>query len=149
VGIFGHSLGGRIAGALAANNQNIKAYISMEGIAPRRARLEGLLGMPVAMMCSSGMLPYAKDNYQTLIDGRKETVFMIELQKFGHNSVTDFPYVAPSQFNYKIEPKAGLMTSAGIVQAFFDAYLKQGQAFREATTDLENVVVTEYASVTD
>jgi len=82
-----------------------------------------------------------------LIDGRKETVFMIELQKFGHNSVTDFPFVTPNQFNYEIEPKTGLTTSVAIVQAFFDAYLKQGQAFREATSDLENVVVTEYASL--
>ncbi len=144
VGIFGHSLGGRIAGALAEKQTSIKAYIAMEGIAPRRARLNGL-GMPAAMMVSSGTLPYAIDNYQTLIDGRKNTVFMVELQKFGHNSVTDFPYVTPDQFGYEIDPRVGLITSVTIVQAFFDAYLKQGSGFLESTSDLENVLVTEHA----
>jgi len=144
VGIFGHSLGGRIAGALAERNTNIKAYISMEGIAPRRARFNGL-DMPVAMLVSSGTLPYAKDNYQTLIDGRTNTVFLIELQTFGHNSVTDFPTVTPEQFNYEVDPRVGLVTSVAIVQAFFDAYLKRSRGFRESAGNLEHVLVTEYA----
>ena len=75
IGLFGHSLGGRIAGAHAATNIDVKAYISMEGIAPRDVRFDGLMDMPVAMMCSSGTLKYATDNYQTLVDGRANTVF--------------------------------------------------------------------------
>ena len=144
VGLFGHSLGGRIAGALAAENANIKAYISMEGIAPRQARFEGLLRMPVAMMCSSGTLPYAKENYQTLIDGRKQTVFMVELQKFGHNSVTDLPVISPGRYNYEIDPTTGLLTSVKIVNAFFDAYLANGAPFGETINGVKNVVITEY-----
>ncbi len=144
IGIFGHSLGGRVGGAFAAANTSVKAYISMEGIAPRRARFEGLLHMPVAMMCSSGTLPYAKQNYQTLIDGRTEQVFMIELQKFGHNSVTDLPLIDPDRFNYEIEPKLGLLTSVKVIERFFDTHLKRGNSFGESLKGLDNVIVTEF-----
>ena len=115
----------------------------MEGIAPRRARFEGLLSMPVAMMCSSGTLPYAKDNYQTLIDGRKETVFMIELQKFGHNSVTDLPFLDPDKFGYEIDPETGLLTSNRIVTAFFDACMRATVCdFEKSIVNSENVILT-------
>ncbi|NNF44967.1 MAG: amidohydrolase family protein [Phycisphaerales bacterium] len=147
-GVFGHSLGGRIAGAFAEANENVRAYISMEGIAPRRARMAGL-PMPVAMMCSSGTLPYAMDNYQTLIDGRRETVFMVELRSFGHNSVTDFPVATPSQFDYEIEPRAGLLTSVAIVRDFFDVHLKGQGDFGAAGDRLANVVITEHAAQRD
>jgi hypothetical protein len=96
------------------------------------------------MMCSSGTLPYAKDNYQMLIDGRKEEVFMIELVDFGHNSVTDFPFVTPSQFNYAIDARLGLETSVQIVRAFFDAYLGAEDGSLESTNALDNVVVTKH-----
>lgn len=143
LGIFGHSLGGRIAGAFAEQNAGVRAYISMEGIAPRRARLAGL-EIPIAMMCSSGTLPYAKDNYQSLIDGRRREVFMIEMVGFGHNSVTDFPLATPSQFSYEIEPLEGLETSARIVRLFFDAYLRGEGDYLESTSDLNAVVITKH-----
>lgn len=38
IGIFGHSLGGRIAGAYAAKYPSVKAFISMEGVPPRNIR---------------------------------------------------------------------------------------------------------------
>ena len=79
IGIFGHSLGGRIAGRFAVENRNVKAYISMEGIPPRDIRYEGKIDIPIAMLCSSGTWPYAKENYFSLIDNRNSPVFMIEL----------------------------------------------------------------------
>ena len=145
IGIFGHSLGGRIAGAFAEKNESVEAYISMEGIVPRRARLQGL-DMPVAMMCSSATWPYAKDNYQTVIDGRRNEVFMVELVGFGHNSVTDFPFVTPAQFSYSIDPSRGLSSSVQIVRAFFEAYLGGRDGFVDSLGALDDVVVTKYAA---
>jgi hypothetical protein len=54
-------------------------------------------------------------------DGRNDTVFMIELQKFGQNMVTDLPLISPTSFNYQIEPIAGWRTSIAINNTYFDA----------------------------
>ncbi|MBT8385918.1 MAG: alpha/beta fold hydrolase, partial [Ignavibacteria bacterium] len=74
IGVFGHSLGGRIAGKFASKNENVRAYISMEGIPPRKVRFNGDIKIPVVMLCSSGTWPYAKENYFSLIDNRSNTV---------------------------------------------------------------------------
>ena len=123
IGIFAHSLGGRIAGAYAAKNKNVKAYISMEGIPPRDVRYEGLIEIPTAMLSSSGTYHFAKDNYDALIQNRNSLVYMIVLDRFGHNSVTDFPLITPSQFNYQIHPKTGLNISRSIILGFFNEHL--------------------------
>ncbi len=123
IGVFGHSLGGRIAGAFVAGNRRVKAYISMEGIPPRKARYDGLIKVPQAMLVSSGTYPYAKVNYDALVKNRGSLVYMIELKDFGHNSVTDFPKITPDQFKYKIDPTKGLNISRKIVLSFFDQHL--------------------------
>ena len=144
IGIFGHSLGGRIAGAYAAKNKNVKAYISMEGIPPRDVRYEGLIKTPTAMLSSSGTYHFAKDNYDALILNRNSLVYMIVLNKFGHNSVTDFPLITPSYFNYAIEPKTGLRISRSIIRNFFNEHLLNRGDFDQTLSKYNEVIHNTY-----
>lgn len=141
IGVFGHSLGGRIAGAFAARQPEVRAYAAMEGIAPREVRRAGL-AIPSAMLCGSGTLRYARQNYRHYIDGRRAAVFMVELQRFGHNSVTDLPLRSPARFGYDIDPRAALRTTVTLLHAFFDATLRGGADFAERCADLDGVVLT-------
>ncbi|WP_445381664.1 alpha/beta hydrolase family protein [Robiginitalea sp. IMCC43444] len=129
IGLFGHSLGGRIAGQFAFEEPRVAAYISMEGIPPRDIRYEGKLEIPVAMLCSSGTWPYARENYFSLIDNRSRTVFMLELEGFGHNSLTDGPYLSPSAYNYTIPPDMGIKVGRELLRRYFNTYLRSGEAF--------------------
>jgi len=144
IGIFGHSLGGRIAGKYAAENTNVKAYISMEGIPPRGIRYEGKISIPIAMLCSNGTWPYAKENYFSLINNRNSTVFMIELLDFGHNSVTDNPYIYPASFNYKIEPELGLKISREIILKYFDSVFEKKESFYRSLKNNNQIKFKEY-----
>ena len=144
IGIFGHSLGGRIAGKFAVENKNVKAYISMEGIPPREIRYEGKMNIPVAMLCSSGTWPYAKENYFSLINNRSSPVFMIELIEFGHNSVTDNPYIYPGSFNYKINAKLGLELSRNIVLNYFDSIFYNKKTFSNVLNKMQQIKFKEY-----
>ncbi len=100
IGVFGHSLGGRIAGELTAKSEKVKALATMEGIPPRDVRYEGKIVVPSLMMCGSGTLKYAVDNYNSFIDNRNNIIYMTELVDFGHNSMTDNPYIYPKNFFY-------------------------------------------------
>jgi predicted dienelactone hydrolase len=124
IALFGHSLGGRVAGAVAAADPNIKAFISMEGIPPRQIRFEGM-GVPMALLFSSGQPDAAMVNYRSVIEGRQSDVYLLELAGFGHNSLTDFPLITPSQFKYQINPQIGLEIGRKIVLDYFNKYLKQ------------------------
>ncbi|MCB1024175.1 MAG: hypothetical protein KDB79_07290 [Acidobacteria bacterium] len=144
IGIFGHSLGGRIAGEFAARNTNVKALAAMEGIAPRDVRYNGKISVPQLMLCSSGTLPYAVDNYMSLVDNRKNIVYMAELVDFGHNSVTDNPYLFPGKYKYRIDPQKGLEISRRLLANFFDAYLRHDGDFQKADLVSETVKITKY-----
>jgi hypothetical protein len=144
IGIFGHSLGGRIAGKFAHQVNAVKAYISMEGIPPREVRYEGLLNIPVVMLCSSGTWPYAKENYFSLINNRKNSVYMIELPEFGHNSVTDNPYIYPESFNYSINASLGLEITRKIVLSYFNETLKKNTSFSNILIDIKQIKVSKY-----
>lgn len=142
IGIFGHSLGGRIAGKFAAETKAVKGYMAMEGIPPREIRYKGLLKIPVAMLCSSGTWPYAKDNYNSLINNRTHPVYMIELPDFGHNSVTDNPYIYPQSFNYGIDPKKGLIITRKIALNYFKAVLNESVSFDKQLKEISEILVT-------
>ncbi len=144
IGIFGHSLGGRIAGELTARNKNIKAYISMEGIPPRDVRYEGKINIPIAMLCSSGTLPYALENYNSLIENRSNIVYMIELPEFGHNSVTDNPFIYPDNFKYAINPEVGLILTRRIVRNYIKSQLHGGNIFNSDLDDIKEIKFTVY-----
>lgn len=144
VGVFGHSLGGRIAGKFAVENPNVKAYISMEGIPPRDIRYGGKMKMPVALLCSSGTWPYARENYFSLIDNRSQPVYMLELETFGHNSVTDHPFLFPDRFTYTIDPDLGLHISRKIVLDYFDSIFKSNNGFEQNLSRIEQVKLSVY-----
>ena len=144
IGIFGHSLGGRIAGKFAVENTNVKAYISMEGIPPREIRYEGQINIPIAMLCSSGTWPYAKENYLSLINNRNSTVFMIELLDFGHNSITDNPFIYPSSFNYKIDPQLGLKISREIILNYFESLFEKKKSFYSTLENNNQIKFNQY-----
>lgn len=137
IGIFGHSLGGRIAGAFAANNSAVKAYISMEGVPPRKVRYEGM-NVPMVLLYSSGQPEVAMVNYRSVIEGRKSDVYLFELQGFGHNSLTDFPMITPSQFKYKIQPQQALVIGRATLLNYFNKYLRGKNAnFGMGSTKVE------------
>jgi hypothetical protein len=144
VGIFGHSLGGRIAGDFTSKNNSIKAYISMEGIPPRQVRYNGLLDIPVAMLCSSGTWPYAKENYFSLIDNRNNVVYMIELPDFGHNSVTDNPYIYPEYYKYTMDAVKGLDISRKIVLGYFNDILRKKASFSKGLGGIQKIKYSIY-----
>ncbi len=144
IGIFGHSLGGRIAGKFTVQNKNVKAYISMEGIPPRDIRYNGKIDIPIAMLCSSGTWPYAKENYFSLIENRNSPVYMIELESFGHNSVTDNPLIYPSSFNYNIDPILGLEISRTIVLNYFNFIFYNKISFSSSLQGIEQVKLSVY-----
>lgn len=140
IGLFGHSLGGRIAGSVAAHDSRIKALVTMEGIPPRDVRYKGLLRVPSSMWVSSGTLPFAKENYQVLIDNRQSAVDLVELKKFGHNSVTDFLLITPAQFKYEVDCTRGLEISRRLLVDFFESHLKNKKT--ETEISAEEVIIT-------
>jgi hypothetical protein len=146
VGIFGHSLGGRIAGSFTADHPFVKAYISMEGIPPRDVRYEGKINIPTAMLCSRGTLPYAVDNYNSFIDNAPSTVYFVIMDDFGHNSVTDNPFIYPESFNYKIDPEMGLKISRQLVTAYFQMQLKNKGQIEEDLNQIEQLVINKYTN---
>ncbi len=124
IGIFGHSLGGRIAGQAIANNKQIKAYISMEGISPREVRMNGI-GRTMVYMMSEDLVKYAMPNYEQAIPKRKGKVAIITLKDYGHNSFTDLPFTDPISTNYKISKDNCLIVNRLLLLAFFNTELKQ------------------------
>ncbi len=122
-GIFGHSLGGRIAGRFAARNTNIKAYLTMEALPPAKER-KGGMDVPLAFMYSSSAHPGADTNYRTAIPNRKNDVYLIKMDGFGHNSVSDYTIITPAEFDYDINPFEGMSILRNLTSSFFDFYLK-------------------------
>ena len=144
IGVFGHSLGGRIAGEFTARCKKVKALVTMEGIPPRDVRYEGKIKIPSLMLCSSGTLKYALENYNSFIDNRKGIVYMAELSGFGHNSLTDNPFLYPKNFNYEIEPIKALEISRNLLNGFFKEYLLGTSDFVKINTESELVKMTQY-----
>ncbi|MGB5529017.1 MAG: hypothetical protein WBQ32_03530 [Ignavibacteriaceae bacterium] len=136
IGVFGHSLGGRIAGELTARYNNVRALATMEGVPPRDVRYEGKIVVPSLMLCGSGTLKYAVENYNSFIDNRKNIVYMAELINFGHNSLTDNPYIYPKNFSYEIDAEVALKTSRILLADFFKEYLKEEVSFYENSINL-------------
>ena len=144
IGVFGHSLGGRIAGELTARLEKVRALATMEGIPPRMARFEGKIVIPSLMLCSSGTLKYAVDNYNSFIDNRKNIVYMTELVDFGHNSMTDNPYIYSENFRYDIDSKKALEISRIFLTTFFQEYLQGRTGLFEMSMNMEDVKTTKH-----
>ncbi len=141
IGVFGHSLGGRIAGEFTARNKKVKALSAMEGIPPRDVRYEGKINVPSLLFCSSQTLKYAVDNYNSFIDNRDNTVYMADLADFGHNSMTDNPFIYPGNFKYRIDPGKALEISRTLLTEFFKEALLGKNGFYERNKDMEFVTI--------
>lgn len=126
MGAFGHSLGGRICGALVGNDKRVTAYASMEGVPPRAIRQNGMAA--ASLMLYSSELPeeMALPNIRELYDNRTEEATILRLEGFGHNSVTDRPLIFPDSFNYAVDATRGLKVVRHVLAQFFEAHLKDG-----------------------
>lgn len=124
LGAFGHSLGGRIAGAAVAADPRFVAYASMEGVPPRAARNAGL-DAAVLMLLSSELPDMAQPNIREIIPNRRNDVYLVTLQGFGHNSVADLPLLRPQEYGYAVEPVAALETVRDLLRTFFARYIRQ------------------------
>ena len=144
IGVFGHSLGGRIAGEFTARNHKVRALSTMEGIPPRDVRYKGKVDVPSLLLCSSGTLKYAVDNYNSFIDNRKSIVYMTDLVDFGHNSVTDNPYIYPKNFRYEIDPQKALEISRTLLTDFFKESLIGEKGFYNENKDMEFVKIEKH-----
>ena len=116
----------------------------MEGIPPRDVRYQGKIGIPVVLLCSSGTWPYAKENYFSLIDNRSAPVTMIELVDFGHNSVTDDPFIFPGDYNYRIDPTEGLQAIRKISVEYFNRVFRQEGSFIQVLETNPSIKYTTY-----
>jgi dienelactone hydrolase len=142
-GVFGHSLGGRVAGQLIAENKRVRAYISMEGIAPRNIRMNGV-EKPMAYMLSDGIVKNAIANYEQAIPNRKSDVYIIVLKDFGHNSFTDYPVIAKSSANYKVEVSESTRITRKLLTSYFDMYLKSKGSFESNLTNETLIELKKY-----
>ncbi len=131
IGAFGHSLGGRICGALVGSDARVVAFASMEGVPPRKIRQGGMSA--ASLMLYSSELPedMALPNIRELYDNRRAEATILKLVGFGHNSVTDQPLISPASFNYGISALKGLEVTRHVLSHFFEAHLMH-QAFSPA-----------------
>ncbi len=88
MGLLGHSLGGRIAGAFAARDARAAAWMGIEGLAPRAARRQGL-SIPAMAILSEGVWPYAIDNVRELAWCTRHPTYFVKMAGIGHNTITD------------------------------------------------------------
>ncbi len=145
IGIFGHSLGGRIAGEFTANNKNVKAYLAMEGLPPRDVRFEGKIKVPSAMLCSSATLPYAKENYASYLMNRSSEVYFFELLGFNHNSVIDKLYLLEELGHGLSNTEEHLTTARRLITSFFKNFLiKKVNHFEDEFKSFDNLKLTKY-----
>ena len=88
VGLLGHSLGGRIAGAFAASDARAAAWLGVEGLAPRAARRLGL-GIPAMAILGEGVWPYAIANVRELAWCARQPTYLVKMRGMDHNSIVD------------------------------------------------------------
>ncbi len=134
VGLIGHSLGGRIAGAFAAMDDRAAFWIGIEGLAPRDARRQGL-GIPALAILSDGVWPYAIDNVRELAWCAKNPTYFAKVSGVAHNTITDRDFVANDS-----EMPAGQLRLAEVVLEFLEHHLTNS---RSALRDWPDGVVVE------
>ncbi len=127
LGAFGHSLGGRICGAVVGHDRRFNVYASMEGVPPRHVRRGGMRAAVLLLYGSYLPEEMALPNMEEVIPQRKNDVYIARIEGFGHNSVTDSPYVQPGAFDYAIDAQEGLNLTRELLNEFFDAYLRDNR----------------------
>jgi len=127
MGAFGHSLGGRICGALVGQDSRFLAYASMEGVPPRNTRRSGMEAASLQMYSSELPEEMALPNIRELFDNAKGPSFLLRLEGFGHNSLTDGPLENPERYAYEIDPMTAMNTLERLLGDFFSKYLGNGE----------------------
>ena len=117
VALLGHSLGGRIAGAFAAQDSRAAAWIGLEGLAPRIARRQGL-GIPALAILSEGIWPYAIGNVRELAWCAQKPTYFVKMTGIEHNTITDSATAAPDG-----AMPAGQLRLAETIRMFFEHHL--------------------------
>ena len=143
IGAFGHSLGGRLCGALAGVDNRVVAFASMEGVAPREVRQQGMKA--ASLMLYSSELPEAMalPNIRELFDNRTAEATILRLEGLGHNSVTDQPLIFPEDFDYAVSAEKGLEISREILAQFFEAHLASGRFSPTTLTSIPEISLIE------
>jgi dienelactone hydrolase len=123
IGIFGHSLGGRIAGASAGSDQRIRAYVAMESVPPRDIRRAGM-DASIAMLMGEAFPPAAEANVKEVVPRRRNDVVLVRLAGLTHNSVTDEPLVDTDDSVPDDSARRALTLTTRFLRSFFDRYLR-------------------------
>lgn len=136
IGIYGHSLGGRICGNVAANDRNVRAVATMEATFPRAVRREGRVRGAILFMYSDPApgeisLPHQEE----AISRRRSDIFFARFAGLGHNSSTDLPLI--DENTYAVEPAEGLRIMRASLLDFFDAYVRERGAFPSTRLNAE------------
>jgi len=141
IGAFGHSLGGRICGALTESNSNVIALATMEGIPPRDTRLSGMSASSLMLYSSDLPEDMALPNIMEVFDNRRAESTILRLDGFGHNSVTDRPLFFPDDYKYQVNAICGLEITRQILASFFEAHLAKGRFLPAEFSKLPEVTV--------
>lgn len=139
MGLYGHSLGGRIGGAAVAVDSRFVAYAAMEGVPPRSERQAGF-DAAVLMLMSSALPEIAHPNIREIIPNRRNDVFIVTLTGYGHNSVSDLLLHEEGR-SETVGPVEGIQISRELLRAFFDTYLLNQQGAIERMNKLDGVIV--------
>jgi dienelactone hydrolase len=140
MGLFGHSLGGRIGGAAVGTDPRFVAFASMEGVPPPTQRRGGM-DAAVLMLVSTELPAMAQPNIREVIPPRRSDVWIATLEGFGHNSVTDLPHFAPDGGGYEVEPVAGMEAIRNLLRLFFDEYVRERSGIGQAATTPDRVTL--------
>ncbi|MEM7051538.1 MAG: hypothetical protein AAF604_17860 [Acidobacteriota bacterium] len=143
LGVFGHSLGGRIAGAVTGSDERVRAFAAMEGVAPRKVR-QGGLDAAALVLYSSSLPDIAQPNLRDIIANRRNDVFLARLEGFGHNSVTDLPLLDPATYGAEVDSGLGLERTRALLRSFFDRYVRQRSVSFNALGELPEVTLEHF-----
>jgi dienelactone hydrolase len=123
IGIFGHSLGGRIAGAAAGSDRRFCAYVAMESVPPRDIRRAGM-DAAAAMLMGEDFPPSAEANIREIVPQRRNDVVLVRLAGVTHNSVTDEPLIDPNDSVPSDSATVALAMTTRFLRSFFDRYVR-------------------------
>lgn len=124
LGAFGHSLGTRTCGGAVLADPRFAAFAAMDGPLPRDARKRGV-DAALLMMLSGKPGDALLGVLRESVASRRADAHLLFLETFGHNSVTDLPFLEPGKHPGKVDPLAGLERTRQALRTFFDQYVKK------------------------
>ncbi len=123
LGAFGHSLGARGCGGVAADDHRFDAVVSMEGAFPIAVREQGLK-VPVLLMFGAVLPQYVRDTIRQVIPNRRDDLYDLTLPSFVHNNINELPLIYPTRFLSLVDPYVGLAETRDVLLTFFDQYVR-------------------------